>query len=351
MTTTAAQQVALDNALVQLEKRVEIGKFKIDKKSYIIDMEVFKEIFQICPRLPNQDFDELPSDEEIVSFIKELGHKGDIKYITEVVIDHMYQPWRIFVAIINKCLFGKITGLDTLRLSRAQILWGMFYKKNVDFVELLWEDFTFQIENRDQKKQEKMYYPRFTKAIIHHFITKDKSISMRNRMFMHTTQDDSILGPMRFVSKSEDFQVYRALLPNRMTNQQMRESDAYKNYLTYATCEASPKIKRKYKKPTSPLNLGVSVSKKEPTQAERSKGIELLSDAALLEEAQLKKALKRSKRETSIHKAGGSSEGADFESEVPDEPKGKSIDTSEGTGLKPGVPDVILLKVSTNHGV
>ncbi|GKF41016.1 hypothetical protein Tco_0124358, partial [Tanacetum coccineum] len=60
--------------------------------SYRIDMEVFREIFQICLRLSNQDFDELPSNEEIVSFIKELGHKGDIKSITEVVVDHMYQP-------------------------------------------------------------------------------------------------------------------------------------------------------------------------------------------------------------------------------------------------------------------
>ncbi|GJY81861.1 hypothetical protein Tco_0494612 [Tanacetum coccineum] len=119
-------------------------KFKIEKKSYRIDMGVFREIFQIYPRLPNQDFDELPSDDEIVSFIKELGHKGDIKSFTEVVIDQMYQPWRTFVAIISKCLLGKITILDKLRLSRAQILWGIFYKKNVDFVELLWEDFTFQ---------------------------------------------------------------------------------------------------------------------------------------------------------------------------------------------------------------
>ncbi|GJZ46493.1 retrovirus-related pol polyprotein from transposon TNT 1-94 [Tanacetum coccineum] len=91
MTTTTAQQVALDNALVPLEKRVKI-----------------------CLRLPNQHFDELLSDEDIVSFIKELGHKGDIKSITEVVVDHMYQPWRTFAAIINKCLSGKITGLDKL---------------------------------------------------------------------------------------------------------------------------------------------------------------------------------------------------------------------------------------------
>ncbi|GKD24367.1 hypothetical protein Tco_1230581, partial [Tanacetum coccineum] len=70
------------------------------------------------------------------------------------------------------------------------------------------------------------------------------------------------------------------------------------------------------------------------------KGIKLLSEAASLEKAQLKKAIKRSKQETNIHQAGGLSEGADLESEVTDEPKGKSIDTSEGTGLKPGVPDV-----------
>ncbi|GJW61005.1 hypothetical protein Tco_0110340 [Tanacetum coccineum] len=41
-----------------------------------------------------------------------------------------------------------------------------------------------------------------------------------------------------------------------------------------------------------------------------------------------------------IHQAGGSSEGADLESKVPDEPKGKSSNTSEGTSLKPRVLDV-----------
>ncbi|GKF78351.1 hypothetical protein Tco_0233919, partial [Tanacetum coccineum] len=86
---------------------------------------------------------------------------------------------------------------------------------------------------------------------------------------------------------------------------------------------------------------GVSVSKKKaPAKAKRSKGTELLSEGASLEESQLKKAIKRNKRETNIHQAGGSSEGVDLESEVPNEPKGKSIDTSEGTGSKPGVPDV-----------
>ncbi|GJS78026.1 hypothetical protein Tco_0727907 [Tanacetum coccineum] len=256
-------------------------------------MEVFREIFQICPRLPNQEFDDLSSDEEIFSFIKELGHKGNIKSITNVVVDQMHQPWRTFASIINKCLSGKIT------------------------------DFVFQIDNRDTKKQEKMYYPRFTKAIIYHLITKDKTISMRNRLFMHTAQHDSVLGTFRFVSKSKDFQVYGALLPEVMTNQKMRDSSAYKTYLAFTIGDATPKKARKFKKPASLSKKKAFVAveepadklKKAPAKDERSKRIDLLLETALHEEAQLKKALKRSKRETNIHQAGGSSEGVDFESE------------------------------------
>ncbi|GJV49977.1 hypothetical protein Tco_1440189 [Tanacetum coccineum] len=35
----------------------------------------------------------------------------------------MHQPWRTFAALINRSLSGKTTGLDKLRLSKAQILW------------------------------------------------------------------------------------------------------------------------------------------------------------------------------------------------------------------------------------
>ncbi|GJW70818.1 integrase, catalytic region, zinc finger, CCHC-type containing protein [Tanacetum coccineum] len=80
--------------------------------------------------------------------------------------------------------------------------------------------------------------------------------------------------------------------------------------------------------------------KKTPAKTDRGKGIELLSDAALLEDAQLKKTLRKSKRETHKHQASGSSEGVDFESEVPDEQTGKTKDISKGTSMKPGVPDV-----------
>ncbi|GJX46792.1 hypothetical protein Tco_0271982 [Tanacetum coccineum] len=133
-----------------------------------------------------------------------LGHYGEIKAITDVVVDQMHQPWRTFATIINRSLSGKTSCLDKLCLSRAQILWGMYYKKNVDYVELLWEDFTYQIDNKGHKKQEKMYYPRFTKVIIHYFLTKDKTVSKRNKIGMHTSRDDYLINTLRFISANEE---------------------------------------------------------------------------------------------------------------------------------------------------
>ncbi|GJW72690.1 hypothetical protein Tco_0129607, partial [Tanacetum coccineum] len=102
------------------------SKFKIDKKKrFKLTLEVFSDIFKIYPRDQGQDFDALPTDEEIVTFLRDLGHTGEIHSLNDVVVDQMHQPWRTFAALINISLFRKKTGLDKLRLSRAQILWGV----------------------------------------------------------------------------------------------------------------------------------------------------------------------------------------------------------------------------------
>ncbi|GJS17773.1 reverse transcriptase domain-containing protein [Tanacetum coccineum] len=57
-----------------------------------------------------------------------LGHNYETKMITDVNVNKLHQPWRSFAAVINKCLSGKSTGYDSLRLSQAQILYGMYAK-------------------------------------------------------------------------------------------------------------------------------------------------------------------------------------------------------------------------------
>ncbi|GJW77247.1 hypothetical protein Tco_0138929 [Tanacetum coccineum] len=273
-------------------------RFKIDKrKRFKLNLEVFRDIFKICPRVQGQDFDALPTDEEIVSFLRDLGHTGEIHSLNDVVVDQMHQPWRTFAALINRSLSGKTTGLDKLRLSRAQILWGMYHQKNVDYVELLWEDFIYQIDNKAYKKQEKMYYPRFTKVIIHYFLTQDKTLSWRNKIGMHTSKDDYLINTLRFVSAKEETQIYGAILPDSLTSPEMKETKAYKTYLvsTEEPTGKSKRVKRPAKNTTKAPARGVVIretpeipvsKKKEKVDVTRGKGIELLSQVSLTEDAQ-----------------------------------------------------------------
>ncbi|GKF64562.1 hypothetical protein Tco_0188010 [Tanacetum coccineum] len=120
---------------------------------------------------------------------------------------------------------------------------------------------------------------------------------MRNRLFIHTAQKDSVLGTLRFVSKFDEHQVYGALLHEAMKNHNIRNFPAYKTYHPYATGAATPKKVRNFKKPPSPSKKRTLVTveeeepepakkdKKVPVKAERSKGIDLLSDVAALEAA------------------------------------------------------------------
>nr|GEU88758.1 hypothetical protein [Tanacetum cinerariifolium] len=116
-------------------------RFKMNNKKCIVNLEYFREMLHICPRIPNQTFDELPFKEEILVFLRYLGHSEEIKKIT----------------------------------------YGMYHKKNVDFAYLLWEDFLYQVEHKYAKKSNDMYYPIFTKVIINFFMTKDLSIPKRNK--------------------------------------------------------------------------------------------------------------------------------------------------------------------------
>nr|GEU62273.1 hypothetical protein [Tanacetum cinerariifolium] len=298
------------------------------------------------------------SSDDLLSFIKELGYSGNCEMLSTIRTDQVHQPWRTFAAVIKKCISGKTTGLDRLRESRSQILWAMYNQKNVDYVALLWEDFMYQADNKEISlaRKEHMPYLRFTKVIIDHFISQDNTISKRNGINLYTIRDDSLLGTLKFVSKTEDCQKYGVLIPDGMINNDIKLSTAYKTYLDYATGKVPLKKSRKFKKPASPKLKTVLISLKEPTQkdtpdkfvskkkapakADRGKCIELLFDASLLEDAQLKKTLRKSKQETYKLQANDSSEGADFESEVSDEQTDKTKDTSKGTSMKPRVPDV-----------
>ncbi|GJT50503.1 hypothetical protein Tco_0976660, partial [Tanacetum coccineum] len=326
--------------------------FKLDGKSHTVNVYNFRDMLKIYPKLPGQKFKEPSLEEDILSFIKDLEHTGEIKFLSHVNVNHMHQPWRSFAAIINKCLSGKTTALESLRLSRAQILWGMYHNKQVDYVYLLWEDLVFQIENKNSNKNNDMYYLRFTKVIVDYFMAKDQAIPRRNKMFWHYARDDFMFTTIRVISKHKDTQEYGAILPQHLTNQAMLESKAFKTYRAYATGEKAPKSKATKKKTDSE-----SSPKTKPSQASKgkriktsakgdkpattkSKGLIVLSEVALSEAKQMKLATKRSLKEFHISHVSGSGDGVDILSKVPNAQQQTGSGTNKGASDKPEVPDV-----------
>ncbi|GKB39402.1 hypothetical protein Tco_0884344 [Tanacetum coccineum] len=128
MDTTRAQQQELDDELVALADHLKIEKSNLRLSStlkskeptlqVVLDAlkltsfynafeistdvpEIYMQEFWICPKLPGQKFEEPPLEEDILSFIRDLGQTSKIKFLSNVNVNHMHQPWRSFAAIIT----------------------------------------------------------------------------------------------------------------------------------------------------------------------------------------------------------------------------------------------------------
>ncbi|GJU17017.1 retrovirus-related pol polyprotein from transposon TNT 1-94 [Tanacetum coccineum] len=240
MDITKAEQIALDDALVAPANRLKIGKCNLRLSSDLTSKEAtlqvvydvlkltpFYKAFQASDDVPEIYIQEFWATASIHnhSIRFKMNNKkhivnldGEIRKITEVNVNKLHQPWRSFTAVINKCLIGK-SSYDILRLSHAQIIWGMYHKKNVDYAFLLWEDFTYQVENKIHEEVNVMYYPRFTKLIVNFFMSKDPSIPRRNKINWHYARDDSMFTIINVISRHEDTQLYSAILPKELTNE------------------------------------------------------------------------------------------------------------------------------------
>ncbi|GJX02900.1 hypothetical protein Tco_0188816 [Tanacetum coccineum] len=181
-----------------------------------------------------------------------------------------------------------------------------------------------------------MYYPRFTKVIIHYFLTQDKTLSWRNKIGMHTSKDDYLINTLRFFSVKEETKIYGAILPESLTSPEMKETKAYKTYLSFALEATPPKKARKFKNPASPKLTIVPVSTEKPT----GKSKRVKRPAKKSTKAPAKGVVIQETPEMPLFK----------KKEKVDVTRGKGIEllfdvalteeAREGTGVKLGVPDV-----------
>ncbi|GJY29632.1 hypothetical protein Tco_0405399 [Tanacetum coccineum] len=94
------QQERPDEELVPINDQVRIGL-----RNYNIALE--KQQPNITPKIFDHLFVTPPPHDDIVSFINELGYSESLEQVSKMAINNMYQPWRTFMTMINKCLTGK----------------------------------------------------------------------------------------------------------------------------------------------------------------------------------------------------------------------------------------------------
>nr|GEX33528.1 hypothetical protein [Tanacetum cinerariifolium] len=191
-------------------------------------------------------------------------------------------------------------------------------------------------------------------SIIDFYMSKDQSISKRNKMFWHTTRDDPMFNTIRVILRYQDTQIYEDIRLDVLTSQDMLEFKAYKEYYAFPTRAVLPKAKTTYKKkakePVTSKTASESVSKgprlktqaktKQTRKKTNAKGLTMLTKAALSEADQLKLVTKRSKKDFHISHASGSGDGVGRLSKVPDEQEQEDSSTTEGTDTLSRVPDV-----------
>ncbi|GJT85047.1 hypothetical protein Tco_1066764 [Tanacetum coccineum] len=212
-----------------------------------------------------------------------------------------------------------------------------------------------------------MPYLRFTKAIIHYFMSKHKSISRREGSPMHTVVDDKLLERLKFINKGDAHQIYGKPIPSGWLTDKIKDSEAYQMFYKYPTGLIPPKISRgragkeeklqlrdesdesvsegqfenrpvgrKKRTPRAVVIKEPSIITKKSAQesSKKLKGIAMLSEAAQLE-LDIKKAIKMRRHDNRFqHISGDSSKGTGLKPGIPDESARKFVISDEGTGAK-----------------
>ncbi|GKE51587.1 hypothetical protein Tco_1486743, partial [Tanacetum coccineum] len=124
------------------------------------------------------------------------------------------------------------------------MLWGIITSTNVDYAELMWEEFvqsmqTFLTDKANlgsptkkgrKDKPHVIPYCRFTKLIICH-LGRIHNIPQRSASLFHLAEKDFRLGNLKFVSKGKIDKVFGMPIPNELISNNTRNASYYNAYL------------------------------------------------------------------------------------------------------------------------
>nr|GEX03163.1 monodehydroascorbate reductase [Tanacetum cinerariifolium] len=200
----------------------------------------------LLPRLDKMADENVPAqaptrtDDQILPF---LGYTEVFHFVSRMAVNNLYQPWRAILSMINQCLTGKTSRHVRPRYPVLQMLWGIITSINVDYAELLWEEFvqaiqTFLSDNENlgsptkkgrKDKPHVIPYYRFTNIIIS-YLGRIHNIHQRSASPFHLAEEDFKLDNLKFVPKGEIDEVFGMPIPDELVSNNIRNAPYYNAY-------------------------------------------------------------------------------------------------------------------------
>ncbi|GJT31024.1 hypothetical protein Tco_0911299 [Tanacetum coccineum] len=220
------------NTLTQ-EAKSGIYSFQLDKQWFPINADLLREALEITPVDPAHPF------------------------VSPLWVN------RLWTLLTNWAIqrTDKTSGSDKPRHPVLQMLWGIVTRSNVDYAELLWEEFVQGIQtffshraslSIPSKKltPHVIPYRRFTKLIIY-YLGSRHSIHRRPESPVHGTGDDFLLGNLKFIPKGEKDDVFGMPIPKELITKAIQTLPYYQQYQEMpAPAKQTKPVKEKLTKPT-----------------------------------------------------------------------------------------------------
>ncbi|GJR27708.1 hypothetical protein Tco_1103940 [Tanacetum coccineum] len=116
-------------------------EFTTSANWFTLNADLLRNALEITPVDSAHPFESHPAGEHVMDFVNELGYPEEIHFVSKMHVNNLFQPWRAILTLINQCLTGKTSGDDKTRHPVLQMLWGIVTRSNVDYAELLREEF------------------------------------------------------------------------------------------------------------------------------------------------------------------------------------------------------------------
>ncbi|GJW27076.1 hypothetical protein Tco_0040887 [Tanacetum coccineum] len=189
----------------------------LDDQIFRVNADLLREALQITPKDFNLLFVQPLPEGEFISFIIQLEYNDSLTQVSKMTI--------------NNISIGNSQG------------------ENVDFTELIWEDFKFQIKSRKTSKQKKelLPFPIFIKLVIKHILSLNNHISKRLESYQHVIKIDASLGNLKLTNKGAKDPVFRMPILMVMLSEEIKAFEDYLNYLAKCTGTQPIKVKGKGK--------------------------------------------------------------------------------------------------------